>query len=87
MLLHWQKNRIALISLTYFLTETCSVPLARTTSVKKSFRPILRSRDNTKHFASIWVNFPLFFNCPPKEDCQLCTTKIATGSSYFTCNA
>lgn len=35
MLICWQKNRIALISLNYFLTETCSFPLARTILVKK----------------------------------------------------
>lgn len=60
MLIRWQKNRIALISLNYFLTETCSLPLARTILVKKpTFRPILWPSDNATQFASIWLNSPV----------------------------
>lgn len=88
MLLHWQKNRIALINLTYFLRETCSLPLARTALVKKLCRPILWPTDNATQFASLWLHFPPFFNCPPKEDCLPLYHKveIAIGSSYFTRN-
>lgn len=75
MLICWQKNKIALISLNYFLTETCSLPLARTILVKKILRPILWPSDNATQRASIWLNSPLFFNSPPKEDGLLCSAR------------
>lgn len=70
------RKTIALISLKNFLTETCSLPLARTILVKKKkFRPILWPSDNATQFASKWLNSPLFFKPPPKEDGRLCTDR------------
>ena len=76
MLIRWQKNRIALISLNYFPTETCSLPLARSILVKnRTFGPILWPSDNATQFASMWLNSSQVFNPPPKEDGLLCTAR------------
>lgn len=86
MLIHWQKNRIALISLNYFPTETCSLPLARSILVKKStFEPILWPSDN----ATVCIHAVKFFPVLPPYSKRgwpafYCQVEIATASSCFT---